>query len=92
MKKFVNGEYVELTQEEIAEMELQQQEAEKEYWSNIIYDEAVNAEIRKRYTKSQEFSILRQKAEKPDEYTEYFTYCESCKAYVKEQKAKYESK
>lgn len=85
MKKVVNGVAYELTPEEIAEAE----RMEAEYWASIPYDEAVNAKIRERYTESQEFAILRQKDEKPDEYAAYFAYCEECKAYVKEQKAKY---
>ena len=72
----------ELTPEEIA----QQEAAEREYWASIDYDEAVNAEIRKRYTESQEFAILRQKDEKPEEYRVYYDYCEHCKAYVKTKK------
>lgn len=51
------------------------------------YDDAVNMEIRKRYSESQEFAILRQKDEKPEEYAEYFAYCEECKNLVKEKKA-----
>ena len=85
MKKLVNGKYVELTSEEINAME--QQKAD--YWKNVDYDEAVNAEIRNKYTESQEFAILRQRDEKPAEYEEYYTYCENCKAYVKEQKARF---
>ncbi len=81
----------EVTPEEIAQAEAQQLEAEKQYWQSVDYGEAINFEIRKKYTQSQEFAILRQKEEKPDEYAEYFAYCESCKAYVKEQKAKCES-
>ncbi len=91
MKEWIDGEYIELTPEEITEIQDQQLEAEKQYWQNADYGEAINAEIRKRYTESQEFAILRQKEEKPEEYAQYFAYCESCKAYVKEQKAKYES-
>lgn len=59
---------------------------EKEYWQNIDYNDAVNTEIRKKYTESQEFSILRQRDTKPDEYAEYYSYCEECKAYVKAKK------
>ena len=59
---------------------------EGEYWANVDYEEAVNGEIRKRYTESQEFSILRQKEEKPEEYKEYYSCCEECKAYVKTKK------
>jgi hypothetical protein len=59
---------------------------EDEYWATVDYEEAVNNEIRKRYNESQEFAILRQKEEKPDDYAEYYNYCEECKAYVKNKK------
>lgn len=81
-----NGIYREAAPTEIAEMEAAQARAEREYWENIPYDEAVDSEIRKRYSISQEFAILRQRVEKPDEYAEYFAYCEECKAFVKEKK------
>lgn len=61
-------------------------EIEQSYWANIPYGEAVNAKIRERYTESQEFAILRQKDEKPEEYAAYFAYCEECKAFVKQKK------
>lgn len=87
--EIVNGEYRELAPEEITAMETAQAQAELEYWQNIPYDEAVDAEIRKRYSVSQEFAILRQKEEKPEEFAQYYAYCEECKAYVKSQKAVY---
>lgn len=77
-----NGVYRDLTQEEITE----QKRAEKEYWQSVPYDDAVNAKIRERYTESQEFAILRQKDEKPEEYATYYAYCENCKAFVKAKK------
>ena len=86
MRIFDGKVYRDMTTEELAEMEKQKQQAEREYWANIPYDEAVNNEIRKRYTESQEFAILRQKDEKPSEYAEYYAYCEQCKEYVKEKK------
>lgn len=86
MKKLINGKYIEMTDDEIAQSYIGLDEAETEYWENISYDDAVNAEIRKKYTESQEFSILRQRDEKPEEYAEYYAYCEECKAYVKEKK------
>lgn len=86
MKKYINGEYVELTPEEIAAREVAMAERERQYWQNVSYEEAVDAQIRKRYSVSQEFAILRQKDEKPEEYAEYYAYCEQCKAYVKERK------
>ena len=86
MRILENGIYRDLTAEEIAEMERQQQEQEQQYWIEVDYNEAINSEIRKRYTESQEFAILRQKEEKPEEYQEYYNYCEECKTYVKSKK------
>ena len=86
MRIYENGKYRDLTAEEIAEMEAANAQAEKEYWQSIPYDEAVDAEIRKLYTISQEFAVLRQRDEKPDEYAAYFAYCEECKAFVKGKK------
>ena len=76
--------YRDMTEAEIKAMEEQSRTADLEYWNNIDYDEAVNKEIRKKYSESQEFAILRQKDEKPQEYQEYYNYCEECKNYVKE--------
>jgi hypothetical protein len=84
MKICENGKMRKLTPEEIAEMNAQAEQAEREYWLNTPYKVAVNYEIRKRYDESDEFAILRQKDEKPEEYAEYFAYCEQCKAYVKD--------
>lgn len=86
MRKWINGKLVEMTAEEVSQMEEERQKAETEYWENISYGDAVNAEIRKKYMESQEFAILRQRDEKPEEYAEYFAYCEECKAYVKGKK------
>lgn len=89
MKIYENGIYREMTPEEIAVMEAQSAAQERQYWTTIDYDNAVNAEIRKRYSISQEFSILRQKDEKLDEYEAYYNYCEECKQYVKEKQTLY---
>lgn len=87
---YEDGNYRDMTPAEIAEMEAQAAETERQYWQTTTYDDAVNAEIRKRYGISQEFAILRQRDEKPEEYTTYYAYCEECKAYVKSQQAKYQ--
>lgn len=87
MKKYINGQYVELTPEEIADITVIREREEREYWQSISYDEAVDAEIRKKYSASQEFAILRQKDEKPTEYAAYYAYCEECKAFVKAHQA-----
>ena len=86
MKKYINGQYIELTAEEIAQVQAEAERAEAEYWASIPYDEAVNTKIRERYTVSQECAIQRQKDDKPEEYIAYYAYCEECKAFVKEKK------
>lgn len=86
MRIYDGKQYRDLTPEEIAQQQTQAEQAEREYWTNISYDEAVNAKIRERYSASQEFAILRQKDEKPQEYAEYYAYCEECKEYVKSKK------
>lgn len=90
MRIYENGKYRDMTASEIAGMEAQEAEQERQYWQTTNYDDAVDAEIRKRYTVSQEFAILRQRDEKPEEYSAYYAYCEECKAFVKAQKSKYE--
>lgn len=47
------------------------------------YENRVNELIRARYSISQEFAIMRQQTDKPDEYAEYYAYCEQCKATAK---------
>ena len=47
------------------------------------YENKVNALIRKKYSVSQEFAIIRQQTDKPEEYAEYYAYCEQCKATAK---------
>lgn len=90
MTECKNGKSREMTEEEVAELESQAQAAEREYWENVSYEDAVNAEIRKQYTESNELALLRQRDEKPDEYAQYYAYCEGCKAFVKQKKEEYE--
>ena len=89
MKINENGIVREMTDEEIAAVHAENERAERDYWLNISYGEAVDAEIRRRYSVSEEFAILRQRDEKPDEYASYYAYCEECKALVKERMAAY---
>ena len=90
MRTFDGKVYRDMTAEEIAEMNAGAEQFEREYWASIPYKVAVNNEIRKQYDESDEFAILRQKDEKPEEYEAYFSYCEECKAYVKAQQEKYQ--
>lgn len=62
---------------------LPKQESQEVEQPTISYDELVDSKIRARYTVSQEFSILRQRDTKPDEFAEYNAYCEQCKAEAK---------
>lgn len=86
MLKYENGKFVEMTAEEIEALNRDHEERERAYWSSISYGDAVNEKIKERYTDSQELAILRQRDEKPEEYAEYYAYCEECKAFVKEKK------
>lgn len=51
--------------------------------SSIDYNEEVNNLIRQKYSLSEELAILRQRDTKPEEFSEYNTYAEECKAKVK---------
>ena len=83
MKKLVDGIVVDMTDDEIKKISKEQSKIEREYWQSTNYDEAVDNEIRKRYSVSEEFAILRQRDSKQEEYSAYYAYCEECKAYVK---------
>ena len=82
MRECKDGQYIEIPSEIIDKML-------SEYLQSVDYGEAINEEIRKKYTESEEFAILRQKDLKPEEYATYYAYCEKCKAYVKAKKAEY---
>ena len=43
------------------------------------YEERVEQLIREKYSVSQELAIQRQRETKPEEFEEYFDYCEECK-------------
>ncbi|MEG0500209.1 MAG: hypothetical protein RR550_03690 [Rikenellaceae bacterium] len=43
------------------------------------YDELVEKYIREKYSVSEEFALLRQRNEKPDEFQLYYVYAEECK-------------
>ncbi len=47
------------------------------------YEERVELLIRKKYNVNQELAIQRQRETKPDEFEDYFAYCEACKAKAK---------
>ena len=61
-----------LTPQEVAAMEAMQQ-------PQISYDQVVSDLIREKYTVDQELAINRQRDTKPEEFQEYFDFCEQCK-------------
>ena len=66
-----NGKYVKHQEEQIAEA------------SVISYEEKVVALIRERYSIDEELAIQRQRDTKPEEFQQYFIYCEDCKIRAK---------
>lgn len=46
----------------------------------MLYNRLVERRIRRRYSVSDELAILRQRDVKPEEFAEYNTFCEQCKA------------
>jgi hypothetical protein len=49
----------------------------------FTYEQLVEKYIRERYSVSQELAILRQRLEKPEEFNDYYSYAEGCKARAK---------
>ena len=81
-----------LTPEELAEVEARRQAAEREYWANISYDEAVSIEFRKQYSQDRVEAIVNNflsDMTNPlfvQEMQEMQSYRAECKAYVKSKK------
>ena len=49
------------------------------------YEERVEQLIRERYSLNEELAIQRQRETKPEEFEEYFAYCEECKTKSKKE-------
>ena len=76
MRKWLNGEMVEMTEEEISEM--------KNELLNIPYEQRVVDRIRQVYSVDDELAILRQRDTKPDEFIAYNDFVEEIKAQERE--------
>ena len=74
MVRYKNGTYIVRTAEENAEYEKNRE------ISSIPYEQRVEARIRERYTLGQELALQRQREDKPEEFAEYYAYCEKVKA------------
>ena len=83
MKKYINGEYVEMTEEEIAELQ-------KDV-PDIPYEERIVSRIREKYSVNDELAILRQRSTKPEEFEEYNAFVEQIKQEEKQEKLEGES-
>lgn len=51
----------------------------EENYAGMRYAGMVQSLIRKRYTLEEELAVQRQREEKPEEFAQYFAYCEACK-------------
>lgn len=95
---WMNGQRYEMpdiTPEELAEMEAQAEAAEREYWENVDYGEAVNTLFRQRYSQHAAEAIINNFLLDPTnekyarEMQEMQDYRAWCKEYVKEKFAQY---
>ena len=67
--KLINGEYLPVT----VEM------PDEEFKDTRSYSEKVVSLIREKYSLDEELAIQRQRDSKPQEFSEYYAYCEACK-------------
>ena len=72
MKKYYKGQYIEMTAEEIAEIQ-------KDI-PIIPYEQRVVNRIREKYSVDDELALLRQRVLKADEFEEYYDFVEAVKA------------
>lgn len=70
MKKYINGQYIEMNEEEIEEMQI----------PDIPYEKRVVNRIREIYSVDDELAILRQRDTKPEEFAAYNSIVERIKA------------
>lgn len=78
MKRYENGQYIEMTKEELAEYEKNREE------QIIPYEQRVVNRIREVYSVDDELAILRQRDTKPEEFEQYNAFVEQIKAEEKE--------
>ncbi|MBQ2614733.1 MAG: hypothetical protein IJB80_05350 [Clostridia bacterium] len=75
MRKCVNGVYVDLTEEDLVEVES---------LPTVPYKERIINRIRAVYSVDDELAILRQRDTKPEEFAEYHAFVERIKAEERE--------
>ena len=72
--KLINGEYLPVT----VEM------PDEEFKDTRSYSEKVVSLIREKYSLDEELALERQRDTKPEEFSEYYAYCEACKQKAKQ--------
>lgn len=93
--KHVDGKRVELTPEEIANMQAEAGHQEREYWQSISYEEGVHLEFRKEFTQQAVEAIQNNYFLDPNnpKYAAEMKYMQerraAIKAFVKQKKEEY---
>ena len=72
--KLINGEYLPVTVET----------PDEEFKDTRSYSEKVVSLIREKYSLDEELALQRQRDSKPQEFSEYYAYCEACKQKAKQ--------
>lgn len=72
--KLINGEYLPVTVET----------PDEEFKDTRSYSEKVISLIREKYSLDEELALERQRDSKPQEFNEYYAYCEACKQKAKQ--------
>lgn len=74
----INAQTGEVTQRELTPEEIAQMQEIEEV--EIPYEQRAVSLIREKYSIDDELAVSRQRESKPDEWNEYFDYCEWCKS------------
>ena len=96
MWKLINGKYIEITPEEIAEQQAQAEQADREHWQSISYEEGVHLEFRKEFTQQAVEAIQNNYFLDPNnpKYAAEMKYMQerraAIKAFVKQKKEEYD--
>lgn len=84
MIKEINCQTGEITEREMTQEEIAQQDAQEAMQNiTIPYEQKVIELIRQKYSLDEELAIQRQRDAKPIEFQQYFDYCEQCKIEAK---------
>ena len=77
MRKWLNGQIVEMSKDEIEELEFSS--------FSLSYEQKIVSRIRQKYSVDDELAILRQRDSKPEEFSAYNEFVEKIKAEEREE-------